>query len=222
MHIAEPFLEPDDGLAVGRKTEMSGLDDPRMHGADRDLVQRLAFHGQEAVNGRAGVGAAVRSERMSYAPYAMVQPGSRVGETHGLEAIEIADGALQPDRRRMQLAHRRKNRLLDGEHEDLRSPLIEQRHMHGVLIPPKTEQRHPRLHQILDRRAPDVLGDDHARPGAMTRNLLALLCDVAQRAHDFPSGQPRSFATFWNHVTSGPGRYTPAVNTSARCANIGT
>ena len=49
MHVAQPLLEPHDGLAVGGEAEMSGLDDAGMHRADRDLVQVLALGRQERV-----------------------------------------------------------------------------------------------------------------------------------------------------------------------------
>ena len=39
---------------------------------------------------------------------------------------------------------------------------------------------------------------------------------------DCVDDHPSNAATFWNHVTSGPGSQIPAINTSARCANIGT
>ena len=49
VHIAQPLLQPGDGLAVGGEAEMAGLDDAGMNGADRDLMQARAFNGQELV-----------------------------------------------------------------------------------------------------------------------------------------------------------------------------
>ena len=52
--ISQPLFQPDHGLPAGGKAEMSGLDDSRMHGTDRDLVQAIAFDRQEAVGRRRG------------------------------------------------------------------------------------------------------------------------------------------------------------------------
>jgi hypothetical protein len=47
--VSEPLLQPDHGLAAGGKAEMPGLDDPRMHRADRYLMQAVALRRQEAI-----------------------------------------------------------------------------------------------------------------------------------------------------------------------------
>jgi hypothetical protein len=75
-------------LAVKRKWPW--LDDAGVYWADRDLVQALAFRGQERV--RAGV----------------PQPWPRVRRALGLQAGEILHRALEADRRRMKPADRRK------------------------------------------------------------------------------------------------------------------
>ena len=41
--IAEGYLEVEDPLAVALEAEMAGLDDARVHGADRHLVDLLAL-----------------------------------------------------------------------------------------------------------------------------------------------------------------------------------
>ena len=50
VHIAQPFLQARDGLAVAGEAEMAWLDDARMHGAHGDLVQASAIHGKECVS----------------------------------------------------------------------------------------------------------------------------------------------------------------------------
>ena len=50
--ISQPLFQPDHGLPAGGKAEMSGLDDARMHGTDRNLMQAIAFRRQEAVGRR--------------------------------------------------------------------------------------------------------------------------------------------------------------------------
>ena len=50
--ISQPLFQPDHGLAARGEAEMSGLDDSGMHGTDRDLVQAVAFDGEEAIGRR--------------------------------------------------------------------------------------------------------------------------------------------------------------------------
>src|SRR5438552_10816152 len=50
--VAERDLQVQDVLAVALKTEMSGLDDPGVHGADGDLVHLLAFDPEEIHDAR--------------------------------------------------------------------------------------------------------------------------------------------------------------------------
>jgi hypothetical protein len=47
MDIAQPLLEPDDGLAAGGEAEMARLDDSGMYRSDRDLVEAFAIGWQE-------------------------------------------------------------------------------------------------------------------------------------------------------------------------------
>ena len=92
VDIAEPLLQPHDRLAVGGEAEMAGLDDAGMDRADRDLVQALAFGGEEAIGAAAArplrIGAA---ERMAHAPAAVVEPGALVEQALRLEPEEVAD-----------------------------------------------------------------------------------------------------------------------------------
>ena len=78
--------------------------------------------------------------------------------------------------------------------------------MHGVAVAPEAEQRHARLRQLLDRRAPDVLGrrrraargDDAATLWPfLAMSLSALMTFAVIRA---------ACATCWNQATSGAGR----------------
>src|SRR5262249_18137498 len=43
VDVAEPLLQPHDGLAVGGEAEMAGLDDAGMDGADGNLMQAVSF-----------------------------------------------------------------------------------------------------------------------------------------------------------------------------------
>ena len=71
MQIAKARFQPHDRFAIGGETEMAGLDDPGVNGANRDLVQALALDRQEAVRlGR--LGGLVGAQRMAQAPTAMI------------------------------------------------------------------------------------------------------------------------------------------------------
>ena len=83
VDVSEPLLQPDYGLAAGGKTEMSGLDDPRMHRADRNLVQAVAFSCQEAIRRRLRQCVDAISQREAHAPAVVIEPGSRVGRALG-------------------------------------------------------------------------------------------------------------------------------------------
>ncbi len=56
VDVAEPLLQPHDGLAVGGKAEVPRLDDAGVHGSHRDLVHGRAFGGIEGVDGAVGIG----------------------------------------------------------------------------------------------------------------------------------------------------------------------
>ena len=111
VDIAEPLFQPRHGLAVDGETEMAGLDDAGMHRTDRNLVQSLARHGQEFVGaGIAPRRGRPRAERRPHAPGAVIEPGPAIRNAERGEVVKIAHRALQPDRRRMEAADRRKVR----------------------------------------------------------------------------------------------------------------
>ena len=90
VHVAEPLLEAHHMFAVGGEAEMSRFDDAGMHGTDRNLVQAFAFGGEESVG-----------SSLPAIPHAVIEPGSRVGRTHGVKLEQIAYRAFQPQRWRM-------------------------------------------------------------------------------------------------------------------------
>ena len=102
VHVAQPLLQPHHRLAVGGEAEMAGLDDAGVHRPDRDLVHRRAFGRMEGV-GVAGCRRGLApAERVPHAPAAVVEPAARIGRVLGLQPVEVADGALQPQGGRMQ------------------------------------------------------------------------------------------------------------------------
>ena len=120
VHIAEPLLQPHDVFAIGGEAEMSRLDDAGMHRTDRDLMQAFAFRRQEGV-GRGLAARAALAERMAHVPESEIEPAARVGRAVGVQAEQIADGAFEPDRRRMARADARIVAVLAGvaEHGDV-------------------------------------------------------------------------------------------------------
>ena len=104
----------------------------------------------------------------------------------------------------MPRADRRKRpvRALQREHGDVARVPIAHRHMHRIDLSPQAEQRPVAGRQLLDRQAPTALARDHARPRAVALDS-ATLDRVDARRHGL---YPKSFATFWNQVTSAGGR----------------
>ena len=130
---------------------MPGLDDAGVHRADRDLVQVLAFHRQERIGGRLG---------------AVIQPGARVGQPHGFDPVQIAQRALQPDRRRMQRADRGITSVGTGDrqHADRRRRVrLQQRHVHLARLAPQARQRAVRRRRGVP---PPAAMPPHRRPHA--------------------------------------------------------
>ena len=133
---------------------------------------------QEGVGAPARSERRARAERMRHAPEAEIEPGPRVGQADGLEAVEIADRALQPDRRRMQRADRRKASVGHSRVTTAMScrRLIEQRHMHGAGCRPTgraASQRPSRELAAMATRQPSSVDDD-ARPRPVASTCCAL------------------------------------------------
>ncbi len=141
MHVTQPLLEPHHRLAVGGETEMAGLDDAGMDRADRDLVQALALDRQELV----------ALFFFAPRPTAMVQPRSGVRQADRIGAVEIAHGALQPQRRRVMAADRGVGvgRFgLDRGHGAKAALAVVESHVHEIAVGPQGGQI------VQARRAP--------------------------------------------------------------------
>ena len=83
MDVSKPLFQPDHGLAAGGKAEMSGLDDARMHRADRNLVQAVAFRGEETVGRRLRQCVDAIPQWKAHAPAVVVEPGAGIGRAFG-------------------------------------------------------------------------------------------------------------------------------------------
>ena len=174
VHVAEPLLEAHHGLAVGGEAEMAGLDDAGVHRADRDLVQALALDRQERVGRRraAGVGRARRAARGR--PRRRGRARAAGPARRRREAEQVADRALQPDRRRMDAgrptgnAPSRMRRLSDG---DLAAGLVAAAPCAPASGSPHRPSRSPRpsARRPTAARQP-VVRRRAARPGPMRRD----------------------------------------------------
>ena len=171
VDVAEALFQAHHRLAIGGEAEMAGLDDAGMHRADRDLVQALALDREEIVRrlvaGRTGRG----GERMAHAPVAMVEPGALVRQALRVESEQVADGALEPQRRRVMQADAGVGivRTIEADDADARHRRIEQRHVDGVRLAPQAEQAPLAARQGCDRLVPGGNRDRGARPGTMQR-----------------------------------------------------
>ncbi len=130
--VSQPLLQPDHGLAACGKPEMSGLDDPRVHGTDRDLVHAVALHRQEAVGRRLRSRTDVISQRKSHIPIAVIEPGAGIGQALRRQPEQVVHRSFQPKRRRVVQADRRIGVIgaIQAQHGDFRRSLIEDRHVH--------------------------------------------------------------------------------------------
>jgi len=128
MHITESLLEPHHRLAVGGEAEMSWLDDAGMDRADRNLVQILSLNGQEGVRVGFDRALAPLAERVRHAPETEIEPMPCVKGAGRFQAVEVEDGPLEPDRRRMMGADRREFAVgaRKGEHRNRARQLLEQ------------------------------------------------------------------------------------------------
>ena len=206
VDVAEALLEPHHRLAVGGEAEMARLDDAGMHRPDRDLVQALALGRQEGI-GRARP-AALRLARRADAARPSSRDRARAARPApaGLEPVEIADRALEPDRRRMQRADRRKASVA-GIRCVTTAMSPAPRRARAMCTAPASPHRPSSVRrpaasspatarQRVSRRRPRAATADAPRPAGPR-------IDVDERGH---ARYPSSFATFWNQATSAGGR----------------
>ena len=182
--VAQPLFQPHHGLAAGGEAEMSRLDDSGMHGTDRDLVQAVAFGRQKAIGRSRPAAAALRSPSGCCTSQKPRSSQGRVsGAPSGVEAKQIVDGALQPDRWRVEPADRRKAsiRAVQADHRDFAVGFIHDRHMHrrSAARSPQRPSSSSGPRRVRSRRARQASGrHDQARPWPMALDALALRDDI--------------------------------------------
>ena len=196
VHIAQPLFQPHHRLAVAREAEVAGLDDAGVHGADRDLMQRRALRGMEDV-GRAGRGCRLRPpQRRAHTPAAVVEPGPRIGRALRLEPVEIADGALQAQSRRMRLRHRWEPPARTGQADRQHIParLVEEAQVHRLAVAPQARERRFPRGDPDHRLPPRLFRDDDARPRPLPRDAPAIVGKGCEERHGATSAHPVLFA----------------------------
>ena len=223
VHVAEPLLDPRHGLAVRGEAEMAGLDDPGMDRPDRDLVEAVAVHRQEVVIRRiAARRRRAGTKRRAQLPLAMIEPWAPVRRIRGNMAIEIADRAFEPDRRRMMRPDRRK--LAGGDKAKSRRvppPCGRTAMYDGIGIAPQREKIACARSERGCDRGPCRRIDLEAPP----RRVAGRRGEAGERRSDqvrFHRIHPSCAATTRNHCTTACGSHSPAASTRARCTKAGT
>jgi hypothetical protein len=181
VYIPQAFLQPHDGLAACRETEMARLDDARVDRAHRDLVQVLALRGKKPVGTGGFAGDGVAAERRPDPPPPMIEPRARIRRAFRLMSVQVADRALQPVRGRERSGHGREPAVFAvmAQHGDERAPFaghgLGHGHVHRPRVGPQAGQRPVTVREVLDRGQPLIARHAPAWPRAVLRDGRALL-----------------------------------------------
>jgi hypothetical protein len=103
----------------------------------------------------------------------VIEPGARVGEAFGFEAPEVADGALEANRRRMQPPDGGEATVFAGDAEHAEVAAVVERHVHVLALGPQTEQRPLASGQETGRVHPSLATHDRAWPRRVVVDLPA-------------------------------------------------
>src|SRR6185369_2307550 len=179
--------------AVAGEAKMPGLDDAGMHRPDWNLMQPFAFYGEELVGLRLG-GLSALAERRAHGPEAEIEPGAIVRAVDGVEAMQIAHGALEFAGRWMARRDAGIGAVLASvaHHRDVAEIGSEQRHVHHRRIAPQPEQRAAALREQIDRLRPAVRSDVDARPWPVRLDGSSVRDAVEQSHGAIPTTAPRS------------------------------
>src|SRR5690348_3479119 len=99
---------------------------------------------------------ATNPQWMPHFPAAVIEPGASVRKPHRLEPVEIADGALEPDRGRVLRTDRRKASVRAVEREDgnVEGRFGGERHVDGAAVSPQAEQGQRAVGELPSCRVP--------------------------------------------------------------------
>ncbi len=115
VHVPQPGLQPDDGLADHGEPEMPRLDQPGVHRPDRDLVHAVPGHREESeVTGRAELRdvAGVRPHRVPVVrPVRVPDQPARPWMAGEPDPVQVHRLPLEPPGRKGQVGQRRQHRI---------------------------------------------------------------------------------------------------------------
>jgi len=95
VRIAEALFQSDNRLAARREPEMTGLDDPRMDRAHRNLMQTRPFSVEESVRWQGRLRSRLVGQWPLVWPAPVIKPMPLIRERRKVDAEQIADCALQ-------------------------------------------------------------------------------------------------------------------------------
>ena len=201
--ISQPLLEPDHGFTTGGNGN-AGLDDSGMDGADRNLVQAIAFHRQKSVGRCLRQRVDAVSQREAYTPPIVIKPRTGMGEPSGVRPnrswarapIEaLAGGACR--------SKHNCDRGNPGDGRDFCASFIHDRHMYRRGFAPKAEQGETSLCQLVCDKSPKVRTDHGSRPWPTLQDLATLQYAIDQRWHILLiSKLSKKASHMWNQVTT--------------------
>ena len=183
--VPQSLLQAHDGLAVGGEPEVAGFDDAGVNRADGDLMQRRSFCRKEGVGIAGGVGPLSFAERVAQTPATVVEPASLVRAPVGLQSVQVADGALQAQRRRMRTRDGGEAALGARQADDQQTGgcVRGKREVHRLPVAPQAEQRRLAGRDAQDRLPPHLLIDHHAWPGTVAFDGPPLLQQCGNEGH---------------------------------------
>src|SRR6185312_3860223 len=123
-----------------------------------------------------------RPEGMAQPPAAVIQPGTLVRCVLRLQTEQVANRALQTDRRGMRLPDGRKMTLWTRQRHDGHpcSVFVQKCHVNGTRIAPKPRQRPTGYPELLGNGLPDRLIDYRTPPWPMVLHLVTGADNVVQ------------------------------------------
>ena len=218
MHVAETFFQARNRFPVCREAEVTRLDDAGMHRTDRNLVKPLTLDRQKFIVRRITQrGRNSFAEWRRQSPSAVIEPRTRIGTSFRLDAVEIADRAFQPNRRRMDLPDRWEGPFGYGERNDRGRIEIwrTQGKMHLIAVAPERKQIGlAGLQRETDLR-PCRFINLIARPRLLDRQPSGR-CQYVRGGVTIHVVYPSSAATLRNQRMTGSGSQSPATKTRAR------
>src|SRR5690348_3352827 len=122
---------------------MSWFDDTGMHRPHWNLVQAFTLRGKKNIWERRIVPLWLTAKRVLHAPFAVIEPASRIWRSFCDQTKQVRNRALQPDRGGMMARDRRKFPLRTGKcvERDGIGDFIEQGQMDAIRFTPECGER---------------------------------------------------------------------------------